>query len=273
MNSWIEYLCHRPYVVFQGPKHWIRPLWHSCQSPNRISPNVAVAANATNVPLAREEEGASWWSEMRIDEHMPPFRGSGRLKEWISCKCWVRSVLSSRPLYHTHSLAHSQRSKNGQSPGWKSCRVGLGKDSRYARSNGGFERCVYKYTRIHVSPYNPSMVREHGQQCGMPTVPGNPCRHLLQHPQLCLSSRPAHCCPPWSASQTEVCCAFLKPALVEQFLCFTWGRGMDANCCPLGKNLVGMWNWLRGRGESKDVRCSTGAHTCLNSQITRSTGL
>ena len=109
-----------------------------------------MAANATNVPLAREEEGASWWSEMRIDEHMPPFRGSGRLKEWITCKCWVRSVLSSRPLYHTHSLAHSQRSKNGQSPGWKSCRVGLGKDSRYARSNGGFERCVYKYTRIHV---------------------------------------------------------------------------------------------------------------------------
>ena len=180
-------------------------------------------------------------------------------------------ALSTMPI--THSLAHWQRSKNGQSPGWKSCRVGLGKDSRYARSNGGFERCVYKYTRIHVSPYNPSMVREHGQQCGMPTVPGNPCRHLLQHPQLCLSSRPAHCCPCWSASQTEVCCAFLKPALVEQFLCFTWGREMDANWCPLGKNLVGMWNWLRGRGESKDGRCSTGARTCPYSQITRWTGL
>ena len=57
-------------------------------------------------------------------------------------------ALSTMPI--THSLAHWQRSKNGQSPGWKSCRVGLGKDSRYARSNGGFERCVYKYTRIHV---------------------------------------------------------------------------------------------------------------------------
>ena len=109
---------------------------------------------------------------------------------------------------------------------------------------------VYTYTRIHVSPYNPSMVREHGQQCGMPTVPGNPWRHLLQHPQLCLSSRPAHCCPCWSASQTEVCCAFLKPALVEQFLCFTCGRGMDANCCPLGKNL-GNVELVEGKGRIK----------------------
>lgn len=56
---------------------------------------------------------------------------------------------SSMPIVATHSFTHSQRSKNGKSPGWRSCWVGMGRDGRYARSNGGFGQCAY-YTRIAV---------------------------------------------------------------------------------------------------------------------------
>ena len=87
-------------------------------------------------------------------------------------------------------LTHSQRSKNGKSPGWRSCWVGLGRDSRYVTSNGGFGQSAYTHG---VSTYEPGRV-QYGVACA---VCGR-CRETLggicvEHPQLCFSSRPAHC--------------------------------------------------------------------------------
>ena len=74
--------------------------------------------------------------------------------------------------------AHSQRSENGKSPGWRSC-------CRYARSNGAAV-CV------SASRYKPSMVLYGQLSSAVCRAPGNPWRHL-QHPQLCFSSWPAQC--------------------------------------------------------------------------------
>ena len=71
-------------------EHIIDPKIDTAGAWNRIRPKCSSGSKCNEYAIGREE-GASWWSEMRIDEGMASFRGNGRPKEWITCKCGVRS--------------------------------------------------------------------------------------------------------------------------------------------------------------------------------------
>ena len=119
---------------------------------------------------------------MRIDENMGPVWGNGRYTKGIMSLQILCLVNSSLPIVAaqwavlTHKGLKMARAQDGGA-------VGLGRDCRYARSNGGGG------VRIRVKP---SMVLYGQLSSAVCRAPGNPWRHL-QHPQLCFSSWPAQC--------------------------------------------------------------------------------
>ena len=89
-------------------------------------------------------------------------------------------VNSSLPIV---AAAHSQRSENGKSPGWRSC---------WVEGIVGMRGATVVVVCVSASRYKPSMVLYGQLSSAVCRAPGNPWRHL-QHPQLCFSSWPAQC--------------------------------------------------------------------------------
>ena len=93
---------------------------------------------------------------MRIDENMGLVWGNGRYTKGIMSLQILCLVNSSLPIV---AAAHSQRSENGKSPGWRSCWV----EGIVGMRGATEERCAYPRQTQYGVVWAP-------QQCGMPSA-------------------------------------------------------------------------------------------------------